>query len=184
MTENTSSLHGERIILRPITDADTDLIVRWRNNPEVRKNFIFRDKFTPQMHRKWMQGKVAKGDVVQFIIHERENDRPIGSVYYRDIDQTNSSAEYGIFIGENDARGKRYGTEAARLFVKFGFDTLLLHRISLRVLADNTQAYRSYEKVGFQYEGTAKDMVLLDGVYRDVIFMAILDSSRKTEESN
>jgi RimJ/RimL family protein N-acetyltransferase len=168
-------LEGEKVRLRPICDGDTDLIVAWRNNPAVRENFIFRQTFTSQMHRAWMETKVATGDVVQYIIEDRTDGfRPVGSVYYRDLDDVHESAEYGIFIGEDSARGKGLGSETAKLFVKFGLKYLELHRISLRVLAGNDSACRSYEKAGFVREGVFRDMVKLDGVYRDVIFMAIL----------
>ena len=43
------------------------------------------------------------------------NIRPVGSVYFRDIDRVKKEAEYGIFLGEDDAAGKGYGTEAAKL---------------------------------------------------------------------
>lgn len=65
-------------------------------------------------------------------------------------------------------------TETARLFTDFGFAGLHLHRISLRVLAENAAARRSYEKAGFVQEGVFRDMELLDGAYRDVVFMAKL----------
>lgn len=165
---------GALVDLRPITEADTDRIVRWRNTPSVVRNFIFRQPFTPEMHRNWLATKVATGQVVQYIIEEKTTGRPVGSVYFRDVDPVNHSAEYGIFIGEADARGRGFGTETARLFTDFGFAHLGLHRISLRLLADNLPARRSYEKAGFAVEGTFRDMVLLDGRYRDVVFMAKL----------
>lgn len=167
-------LTGTAVTLRPITDADTDLIVKWRNTPSVVQNFIFRQTFTPEMHRSWLATKVATGQVVQYIILDNADGKPVGSVYYRDIDNHNRSAEYGIFIGEESARGKGLGTEAARLFTDFGFAGLHLHRISLRVLAENTAARRSYEKAGFVQEGIFRDMELLGGAYRDVVFMAKL----------
>ena len=166
------TLTGTAVTLRPITDADTDLIVKWRNTPSVVQNFIFRQTFTPEMHRNWLATKVATGQVVQYIILDNADGKPVGSVYYRDIDDHNRSAEYGIFIGEESARGKGFGTETARLFTDFGFAALCLHRISLRVLAENTPARRSYAAAGFVEEGTFRDMVRLDGVYRDVVFMA------------
>ena len=165
---------GDRVALRPITDADTDHIVAWRNTPSVMQNFIFRQTFTPEMHRNWLATKVAAGRVVQYIIEDKADGRPVGSVYYRDIDPANHSAEYGIFIEEENARGKGFGTETARLFTEFGFTVLGLHRISLRLLAENLPARRSYEKAGFAEEGLFRDMVLLDGRYRDVVFMAKL----------
>ena len=172
--KNLPVLEGAAVRLRPIADADTDLIVKWRNTPSVVQNFIFRQTFTPEMHRSWLATKVATGQVVQYIIIDKADDKPIGSVYYRDIDNHNRSAEYGIFIGEESARGKGLGTETAKLFTDFGFAELQLHRISLRVLAENTAARRSYEKAGFVQEGVFRDMELLDGQYRAVVFMARL----------
>ena len=108
---------GKKLILRPITLDDTDLIVKWRNNPSVVQNFIFREKFTRQMHENWMHNKVETGQVIQYIVEEKKNNRPIGSVYFRDVNENYNSAEFGIFIGEDDARGKGYGKEITSLFV-------------------------------------------------------------------
>ncbi len=167
-------LQGETLLLRPITDADTDDIVRWRNDPAVRSNFLFREPFTPELHRAWLRNKVETGEVIQYIIVERASGRSIGSVYFRDVDVKNESAEYGIFIGEADARGRGFGTETARLFTRFGLETLGLHRISLRLIPGNEAARRSYEKAGFRKEGLFRDFARPDGVYTDVLFMARL----------
>lgn len=165
-------INGEKVSLRPITREDTGLIVAWRNKPSVYRHFIFRQPFTREMHENWLATKVDTGKVIQYIILDKALEKPVGSVYYRDVDPENESAEYGIFIGEESARGKGFGTETARLFTDFGFAALGLHRISLRVLAENTPARRSYAAAGFVEEGTFRDMVRLDGVYRDVVFMA------------
>lgn len=173
-TEDLPVINGEKVRLRPITDADTADIVRWRNDPEVRRRFLFREPFTPEMHRAWLRDKVAAGKVVQYIILDRESGESVGSVYFRDVDPKNESAEYGIFIGEASARRRGIGTETARLFTDFGLHVLRLHRISLKVLAGNEAARRSYEKAGFSVEGVFRDYARLDGVYTDVVFMAKL----------
>lgn len=168
------TLRGQKVVLRPITLEDTGWIVKWRNSPEVKKNFIYRGEMTPQVHENWMKTRVYTGQVVQYIIQDVRTGSPVGSVYFRDLEPEHDSAEYGIFIGEPSARGCGLGTETARLFVEFGLQWLGLHRISLRVLSGNDGAYRSYEKAGFQKEGVFRHMVKLDGQYRDVIFMAVL----------
>ena len=167
-------INGEKLSLRPITDADTDDIVRWRNDPEVWKFFLFREPFTPELHRAWLKTRVETGKVIQYIIVEHESGRSVGSVYFRDIDEKNESAEYGIFIGEAFARRRGLGTETARLFTAFGLNVLRLHRISLKVLGGNDIARRSYEMAGFVTEGVFRDYVKLDGVFTDVVFMARL----------
>ena len=165
-------LEGRRIILRPITEDDTADIVRWRNSEEVMQYFIFREPFTAEMHTNWLRTKVASGQVIQYIILRKEDNKAVGSVYLKDIDMHNQSAEYGIFIGESSARGRGLGSETCKLFTDFAFAELGLHRISLRLLAKNKAAHLSYERAGFLVEGVFADMVKLDGEFTDVIFMA------------
>ena len=173
-TRDLPLINGEKVRLRPITDADTADIVRWRCDPEVRRYFLYRGAFTPELHRAWLRDKVATGKVIQYIITERDSGRSVGSVYFRDVDTQNESAEYGIFIGEASARRRGIGTETARLFTDFGLNVLRLHRISLKVLGSNEIARRSYEKAGFRTEGVFRDYARLDGVFTDVVFMAKL----------
>ena len=162
------------IYLRLMTWEDTDLIVAWRNSDAVRKNFIYREPFTRQGHEDWIRNMVETGKVVQTIICDLASDRPLGCVYIRDIDRRHNKAEYGIFIGEPDARGRGLGTAAAKLMLRHCFEEEKLHRIYLRALAGNNRAIRSYEKAGFRKEGCLKDDVCIDGKYCDIIWMAAI----------
>lgn len=164
------------IYLRLMTYEDTDHIVSWRNSDAVRENFIYQALFTRESHENWIRTMVETGRVVQMIICEKDTDHPVGSVYVRDIDQNHHKAEYGIFIGEPQARGKGYGTAAAKLMIKYCFEELKLHRLFLRVYADNEQAIRSYEKAGFEKEAHLREDVCIDGKYRDIVLMGILNN--------
>jgi len=64
---------------------------------------------------------IETGKVVQFMICRQVDGRPVGSVYLRDIDREHGKAEYGIFIGEDDAIGRWIGSEACRLACDYGF---------------------------------------------------------------
>lgn len=162
---------GEKIFLRPITLEDTNLVVKWRNNPRVRNNFIYREVFTPEGHEKWMKTKVSSGEVVQMIICEIDTDRPVGSVYLRDMDYDKKEAEYGIFIGEDDALQKGYGNEAASLMCEYAAGKLKLERLILRVFSDNVPARKSYEHAGFYFTRDLPGVECSDGTKRDMILM-------------
>ena len=101
------------VYLRPITLEDTDRIIRWRNSDRVRKNFIDQRPFTRQGHLNWLETGWRQ-ERWSSSSSANEEDRPVGSVYIRDIDRKNRKGEYGIFIGEADAAGKGYGTLAAK----------------------------------------------------------------------
>lgn len=166
---------GAAIYLRPMTYEDTDLIVSWRNQEAVRRNFIYQELFTRESHEQWIHTMVETGKVVQMVICETEGGRPVGSVYLRDIDRRHNKAEYGIFIGGEGARGKGYGTVAARLMIRYAFEELGLHRLFLRAFADNEQAIRSYEKAGFEREAYLREDVCIEGCYRDIVLMGVLN---------
>ena len=168
-------IEGQTVRLRPITFEDTVDIVRWRSDPDVWRFFLFREPFTPEMHENWLTNKVMTGQVIQYIIVDRESGKSTGSVYLRDIDYINESAEFGIFIGEAHARNRGIGTETARIITDFGFHVLGLHRIFLRVLAGNEAARRSYEKASFKTEGIFRDFIKLDDEFTDMVFMARLN---------
>ena len=173
-------LIGEKIYLREIEISDSDNIIRWRNQEDVKKYFISQETFTREGHLEWIHNFVAAGKAVQFIIIDKKTDKPLGSVYLRDLDYKNSKCEFGIFIGEKDYLGYGIGTEAAVLIMKYAFEELKMNKVFLRVLADNLRAIQSYLKAGFQLEGTFKQDVCINGKFTDVIFMAILQEEYNT----
>lgn len=170
-------LEGEVIYLRLMGAEDTEDIIRWRNTDFVRSNFIYQKPFTRAGHENWISNMIDTGKAVQFMICGKMDGKAVGSVYLRDIDRDHHKAEYGIFIGEKDALGKGYGTEAAKMMIEYAFNEEGLHKLMLRVLAENKQARRSYEKAGFVKEAYLKDEVFLEGRYKDVVYMAVINGN-------
>jgi RimJ/RimL family protein N-acetyltransferase len=70
-------------------------------------------------------------------------------------------------------RGQGIGAELIRRALgaarTFGF-----HRVELTVREDNTNAIALYQKFGFAIEGVQRDAVRVDGVYGNVVMMAVL----------
>lgn len=158
------NLNSERLYLRPIAYEDTDLVLQWRNSKDVKRYFLHQEDITREEHINWLNNKVFKGKVCQFIICLSENNRPIGSIYIQGIDPVLKQGEYGIFIGDTCELGKGYGTEASYLIIDYAFHILGLETLYLRVLSDNTRAIASYKKLGFILDESSSNNV--NGVLR------------------
>lgn len=126
--------------------------------------------------RKWFEDDLDKDPpkYYMFLIRRLADDRLIGDIGLGGIDFVRGDAFVGIGIGDPDCWGKGYGTEAMQLAVRFAFVELNLSRVTLTVFGYNPRAIRSYEKVGFQFEGREREYLNRDGERADVLWMGIL----------
>jgi UDP-4-amino-4,6-dideoxy-N-acetyl-beta-L-altrosamine N-acetyltransferase len=168
-------INGKRVRLRPMTIGDAPDVVRWRNDPFVSEHLFGDGPPTLDSHVQWFEQMQARGDRQEFIIVERATGRAIGTIGLSAIDRGHRRAEYGILIGEAEARGQGYAREASQLLLEYAFNELQLHRVYLLVFADHMSALGLYVHLGFQIEGTLRGHVFKRGVFRDVIEMAILN---------
>lgn len=171
---DTELVNGEKITLRPIAVSDTANIVRWRNSEGVNRFFLDRRAITAESHERWLETQVFPGAVKQFIIVNRETGNDIGSCFFKDIDDAGKKAELGIFIGEAESRGKGLGSDTVRTLTGYGFETLGLNKVYLRVLASNARAMVAYKNVGFKTDGVLRQDCFCDGRFEDVCIMSIL----------
>lgn len=170
---------GKQVYIRPITVEDTDNIIRWRNSDVVRPYFIYQEPFTREGHLNWLKNVIDAEKGFQFIVCRKEDDKPIGSTYFRDYDPKTRKAEYGVFLGEESEKGKGIGTEILGLTLQFGFEELHLHKVFGRIFADNKASIRSFEKNGFQHEAYLKDEEFVNGSYRDIVFVAKINPAER-----
>jgi RimJ/RimL family protein N-acetyltransferase len=126
---------------------------------------------------------VVGPDALAMAVHERSTGRLIGSCAFSQLDGENGSALYHITIGESDAWGHGYGTEATQLMVNHAFRTLGLHRIALFVFEFNERAIRAYRRCGFLIEGRSRESIWRDGRWWDELAMSILESDWRRDHA-
>lgn len=97
----------------------------------------------------------------------------MGEAVLNQYDPGNRSCNFRILVGPT-GQGRGLGTEATRMLVGYGFEELLLHRISLEVYDFNPRARRAYEKVGFREEGTLRESLRYEDRWIDATVMSIL----------
>lgn len=115
-----------------------------------------------------------KTDLALFTVYERATWRAIGTASLDGIDFRHGTAEFGLMIGEPDARNRGYGTEATRLVADYAFTALGLHNVMLRVLSFNLAGLRAYAKAGFREFGRWRNSWVFAGQRWDVVYMECL----------
>jgi spore coat polysaccharide biosynthesis protein SpsF len=165
---------GERVLLRPLDERDTDDVLRWRAEPGTLERLFGEVPPTRDEHQAWLARMRAQGDRQEFVIVDRDADRAVGTIGLSHIDRRYRRAEYGVLIGEPAARGRGIAREASRLLLDHAFGSLGLHRVYLHVFPDNEPALRLYRRLGFRLEGRLRDHVWKGGRFRDVVVMGLV----------
>ena len=113
-------------------------------------------------------------DGARFTMRTTSDDRVIGFIALDGLDWIARSGWVRIGIGDTAYRGKGYATEAMRLLLRYAFDGLNLNRVNLNVVSYTERAIRSYEQVGFRYEGTQREVICKEEQRWDSVDMGIL----------
>ena len=175
-------LHDERVALRPLEDDDAGRLAGWVNDQAVLLYLGIPGRLTSDEEVQWIKSmRDSPRDVVLGIVDSSDG-RLVGTVGLHMINRTDSNAMYGILIGEKDRWSQGLGTAAGRLMSDYAFNTLNLHRLHLTVAAFNPRGVKSYERLGFQLEGTLKEACFKQGSYHDVFAMGLL--ARDFNEAN
>jgi len=170
-----TSIEGRLIRLRHHRPENLPAVRRWYTDPELAK--LTRYQTRPMSNdeiESFFRNRLLSTEALAYAIHERETDRLIGLTTFSALDPDNASALFHITIGERDAWGRGYGTDAAELMLEHAFARLGLHRVALSVFGFNERAIRSYEKAGFRAEGRLREAIWRDGRYWDEVQMGAL----------
>ena len=166
-------LLGDRIYLSPRNSEDVEKFTEWLNDFRV-TDYIGKSSnlVTLESEKKFLEENITPEAV--FVIVTMEDNKMIGTVSLEKIDMINRIGTLGIFIGEEEYRGKGYGTEAVKLILEYGFKYLNLYNINLDLMEFNTRALKCYEKCGFKEYGRRRKCRFVNGKYYDCISMDIL----------
>ncbi len=157
-------------------DTAASLFAAWNTDSEYQRLLDSNEPrlFQAKRMQEWLEKDAEKRNL--FIIRTLSDDRPIGFIELDGIDWGARSGWIGIGIGPREDWGKGYGTDAMKILLKYAFEEMNLHRLSLDVFEFNPRAIRCYEKAGFRHEGRQREALHRAGRRWDLIFMGILKS--------
>jgi len=169
------NFEGELVSLGPLRRDLIPLYLRWINDFGTTRTLSIQNRpMTLEEETAWFDSRASAGGEYAFTIYERSSGRPIGNCDLFKVDFRNRRGEVGLMIGEPEARGKGYGTEAMRLLLDFAFTALSLNSVMLQYFEFNPAARRCYEKAGFRESGRWRQSLWSGGRFWDQIFMDVL----------
>ncbi|TET91712.1 MAG: N-acetyltransferase [Methanomassiliicoccales archaeon] len=157
LKQHTLHLRGERIVLRPMTEGDWDILLKWNSDPEVLyfsegTNVTSWDlDMVQQIYRSVSQSAFCF--IVEF------EDKPIGECWLEKMNLGRilrkqpglDCRRIDLMIGEKALWGQGIGTEVVRLLVKFGFEEENADAIFACDVADyNFGSLMVFQKAGFE----------------------------------
>jgi RimJ/RimL family protein N-acetyltransferase len=168
------TLTGSTLTLRPPVISDIDERLALGRSPEILRGFGSVTKELPPMTRDgvkaWLD-KIAASPTAWIIAREG---RFLGEIRLLDVDTNDRRARLTIAFYDPDLLGQGLGRAAIRLLFSHAFQTLGLHRLSIRVLADNHRAIACYKACGFVEEGRERESALVGTRWDDDLIMGCL----------
>lgn len=173
--DSPPTLRDPRITLRRVVEGDkTDRLMIGRDADAVRMyggDWRTVQPFTEADAERWYQHQLRNPHA--WVMEVRS--RCIGGIFLHSLNLGERRASVAIGINDPSLRGLGLGTRAMRLVLGHAFETLQLHRVSLRVLEFNARAIASYKKCGFVREGIERETAFVDGAWRSDVIMGILE---------
>ena len=175
-------VRGEGLYLRPAIAAD---YAAWARLREQSRAFLapweptwLSDDLTRAAFRRRLRRQaedIAADESFAFLIFDSTSDELLGGLTLGGIRRgVAQAATLGYWMGAPHA-GKGRMTRAVAAVVRFGFDTLRLHRIEAACIPDNAPSIALLERNGFRREGFARAYLKINDAWRDHVLLALLE---------
>ena len=175
-------VRGDGLYLRPAIVAD---YTAWARLREQSRAFLapweptwLSDDLTRAAFRRRLRRQaedIAGDESFAFLIFDSTSDELLGGLTLGGIRRgVAQAATLGYWMGAPHA-GKGRMTRAVAAVVRFGFDSLRLHRIEAACIPDNAPSMALLQRNGFRREGLARSYLKINDAWRDHVLFALVE---------
>jgi RimJ/RimL family protein N-acetyltransferase len=170
---------SERLILRPVTQADLSFLEAWADEPGGQNLFnYFGLRRSSQLQEQFARDGLLTDQTgtLMVCLKHLEHTR-VGSIEYRQVHYGPSNASMAYELGIEIApeyRSKGYGTEAQKALAAYLFSAYPVHRVQATTDTANLPEARALEKAGFKREGVLRQAQWRMGEYHDLVVFSKL----------
>jgi RimJ/RimL family protein N-acetyltransferase len=170
-------LMGRRVVLREPREDDVLPLFEYTSDPDVTRFLAITPPASPDdtlyFIAKCREHRAQDREYV-YVVADVTNDRAMGVIGLRHVDQPMRTAQIGTWLGRQ-FWGTGVNGEAKRLILGFSFGLLALHRIEARIAVGNHRSRRAFERLGARSEGVLRESFFKDGVYHDQDLFVVLE---------
>ncbi len=156
-------LRGERLVLRPLTEADWPTLLRWNNDPEVLYYAEGDDVTSRSLEDVQSIYRSVSQTAFCFMaeLDAGSGSTPIGEGWLQRMNYERILRRFpgldcrriDLTIGEKALWGQGLGTEMIRLLTRFAFEQENVDRVVVCNIADyNPRSLKAFLKVGYEVD--------------------------------
>ncbi|MDM8350609.1 GNAT family protein [Pseudomonas sp. sp1636] len=123
----------------------------------------------------WLAANATSSDPLFFAVLERASRRAVGLLSFLRITPKDGCIEIGHIAFGRAMQRSPASTEAVYLLAELAMGSLGYRRLEWKCNALNARSMRAAERLGFVYEGTFRQHMLVKGRNRDSAWFSILD---------
>lgn len=169
-------IETERLVLREITQDDTESIFACFSNDEAMRYYgqeVFENIEQAEKLVSFFADSYRENRGIRWGIERKGNPGLIGTMGFNAWSPKHQRAEIGYEIHPEHWR-KGYATEAAASILTYGFEFMNLARIGAIVFTENDGSNEMLIKLGFQKEGVLRNYMVQSGVSHHTHMYSIL----------
>ncbi|MDP9036456.1 MAG: GNAT family N-acetyltransferase [Myxococcota bacterium] len=172
-------LETPRLALSPVEQADApELWTAVETSRAHLERWLPWVPFNTDLDASWRYCDASAGDwdharALRFTIRERATRRFLGVVGLESIAHLHESVELGYWLRVDGVR-RGYMSEAAQATVRWAFKRLNAHRVRVAAATDNFASLGVVRRLGFHFEGVAREAERCQGRWLDHAVFALL----------
>ncbi|HZP19420.1 MAG TPA: GNAT family protein [Bauldia sp.] len=124
----------------------------------------------------WLDERAVMLDPYSYVVCDRARGHPLGIVTYLEIRPAMRVIEMGNIVYSPGLQRSPAATEAQYLLARYVFEDLGYRRYEWKCNALNEPSRRAAARLGFTYEGTFRQHMIVKGRNRDTAWFAMLDT--------
>lgn len=150
-------IEGKSVELIEVSAKYFENIIKWRNNPQINHFLNQPFELTMELQEKWFRGYKDSNDQCMYIILDKIEGVPFGTIGFTNFDSTEKSCIMGRFlVGEEKYLGSVQLTEAMLILYDYLFDELQLNETYCHVVIDNKKVINYHKRWGYIQTETPK----------------------------